>query len=204
MNNKGIMEKIKLTDIAKAANVSQQAVSNIITGRRRPSWRLATHLEDATGISAAAWAEGLIGHDYLNENYDTVIQAIRFALREKHQDGASGKQENGNIGFEELNGGCGAGQQPTIAKQFSAAVSVRFNRQKIVELRNAYGFSSAMFARIIGKLETDVVRWEFGLSVPDLGSIEKICSLFAVSPGCFFESEITPVAPDITAREQTA
>jgi len=54
-----IMEnKIVQTEIARRAKVSPSALSNILKGRRRPSWSMAKKLAKATGTSPILWLEG--------------------------------------------------------------------------------------------------------------------------------------------------
>jgi transcriptional regulator with XRE-family HTH domain len=45
-------------EIAKSANISQPTISNILTGRRRPSWRVAKRLAEVTCTSPELWLEG--------------------------------------------------------------------------------------------------------------------------------------------------
>ena len=50
--------KITQNEIAKKANVSPSALSNILKGRRRPSWTMAKKLAEATGTAPALWLDG--------------------------------------------------------------------------------------------------------------------------------------------------
>jgi len=45
-------------EIAKKANVSQSAFSNILSTRRRPSWKVAKRLAETTCTSPELWLEG--------------------------------------------------------------------------------------------------------------------------------------------------
>ena len=49
---------MKQTEIAKAAKTTQPAISNILSGRRRPSWKLAKRLAKATCTKPVIWLEG--------------------------------------------------------------------------------------------------------------------------------------------------
>ena len=57
-------------DIAKAANTTQPAISNILTGKRRPSWDLAKRLAEATNTDPVLWM-------------DATPEEIRAALKTK-------------------------------------------------------------------------------------------------------------------------
>jgi len=48
----------KQKEIAAAAGVSIQAVSNILTGRRRPSWKTSKRLAAATNTTPELWLDG--------------------------------------------------------------------------------------------------------------------------------------------------
>ena len=50
--------KINYTNIAEMADVSKQALSNILNGRRRPSWGAAKRLAFATKTNPVLWLEG--------------------------------------------------------------------------------------------------------------------------------------------------
>ena len=58
---------MRQSDIAKAINISRQAIHNIIKGRRRPSPELAKKLEQVTGVSRLAWL-------YPDEFYNPYIK----------------------------------------------------------------------------------------------------------------------------------
>jgi len=45
-------------EIAKRAGVAQPTLANIISGRRRPSWKLAKKLAAATGTDPELWLDG--------------------------------------------------------------------------------------------------------------------------------------------------
>ena len=45
-------------EIAKRAGVAQPTIANIMSGRRRPSWKLAKKLAEATGTSPELWLDG--------------------------------------------------------------------------------------------------------------------------------------------------
>jgi transcriptional regulator with XRE-family HTH domain len=51
------MEKIKQKDIAKKAGVSAAMINMIMSGKRRPSWKLAGVLADIFGTSQSFWME---------------------------------------------------------------------------------------------------------------------------------------------------
>ncbi len=50
--------KINYTKIAETAGVSKQALSNILNGRRRPSWGTAKRLAFVTKTNPVLWLEG--------------------------------------------------------------------------------------------------------------------------------------------------
>lgn len=50
--------KINDSQIAKKAGVSKQTLSNIINGRRRPSWRAAKRIAYVTSTDPVLWMEG--------------------------------------------------------------------------------------------------------------------------------------------------
>lgn len=49
---------IKITEIAKKAGITQGALSNILSGRRRPSWSVAKRLAQVTNTTPYLWLEG--------------------------------------------------------------------------------------------------------------------------------------------------
>lgn len=49
---------IKITEIAEKANITQGALSNILSGRRRPSWSVAKRLAQVTNTTPYLWLEG--------------------------------------------------------------------------------------------------------------------------------------------------
>lgn len=51
------MMKINYTQIALKANLSKQFLSNIVAGRKRPSWTTAKRLAEATNSSPVDWLE---------------------------------------------------------------------------------------------------------------------------------------------------
>jgi plasmid maintenance system antidote protein VapI len=55
-NNKENMKTQR--EIAAALGIKQGTLSNIITGRRRPSWKLAKRLSEATCTNPELWLEG--------------------------------------------------------------------------------------------------------------------------------------------------
>ena len=63
------MKRLSLSQIAKEAKVSPQGLTNIVNGRRRPSWPMSKRLEKVTGISAVDWIDGRVDRDYLEKNY---------------------------------------------------------------------------------------------------------------------------------------
>lgn len=52
------MEKILQKDIAAEADVSPGFFSLILTGNRRPSWKVAKRLAQVTGTNPELWLEG--------------------------------------------------------------------------------------------------------------------------------------------------
>jgi len=51
---------MKYSEIARQACLSRQYLSNIIAGRKRPSWIAAKKLAIATGTDPVLWLEGTI------------------------------------------------------------------------------------------------------------------------------------------------
>ena len=45
-------------ELSEATGIHQTTISNILNGRRRPSWRLAKKLATATDTDVAVWMEG--------------------------------------------------------------------------------------------------------------------------------------------------
>ena len=70
------MNRIKLKNIAEDAGISPQLFSNILKGVRRPSWEKAKRLEQATGISAFSWMEGVVDRQYLLKNYNPIMMRL--------------------------------------------------------------------------------------------------------------------------------
>lgn len=179
------MNKIKFTNIAWAANTSPQAISNIISGNRRPSWELAKRLSRVTGLSTEAWMEGWVNRKCLNENLDLVIAALRSELLRKLCNGAYENQINKlktKKGFEECSDGrCGAYQRQAEAK----CAKIPVDRHKIKQLRQACGMDPDIFGLLINESGSTVFLWENGRSVPDTDTLEKICNIFHVNPGFF-------------------
>ena len=52
------MENISRTEIIKRCEIHQSTLSNILTGRRRPSWSIAKRLAAATDTEPVLWLEG--------------------------------------------------------------------------------------------------------------------------------------------------
>jgi len=46
------------TQIAKESRISKGALSNIVRGRKRPSWKTAKRLARATGSTPEVWLDG--------------------------------------------------------------------------------------------------------------------------------------------------
>jgi transcriptional regulator with XRE-family HTH domain len=67
------MRKQKL--ISQKAKLSEPCLSNILAGRRRPSWSTAKKLETATGIPAVEWIEGRVDREYLIRHLENQCQA---------------------------------------------------------------------------------------------------------------------------------
>ena len=63
---------------------------------------------------------------------------------------------------------------------------IRFNFNKIRELRNIKGLTQSQFADRIGVSSAAVCQWERGLRLPQLFNIEVICNEFGVEPNYFF------------------
>jgi transcriptional regulator with XRE-family HTH domain len=60
---------MKQKDLAHKAQITASMVSQILNGKRRPSWSIAQRLELATGISAVLWIDGQVDREYLKNNY---------------------------------------------------------------------------------------------------------------------------------------
>lgn len=52
------MIKTTQKHIAKMARVSAPFISQVLTGKKRPSWKKAKELADATGTDPVVWMEG--------------------------------------------------------------------------------------------------------------------------------------------------
>lgn len=52
------MKKIFQIEIVKEAGIAQSTLSNILNGRRRPSWGIAKRLASVTGSTPDIWMEG--------------------------------------------------------------------------------------------------------------------------------------------------
>jgi transcriptional regulator with XRE-family HTH domain len=52
------MGNISQTEIIKRCGIHQSTLSNILTGRRRPSWSTAKRLAAATDTDPVLWLEG--------------------------------------------------------------------------------------------------------------------------------------------------
>ncbi|MBA2882972.1 transcriptional regulator with XRE-family HTH domain [Desulfosalsimonas propionicica] len=63
------MKKGLQTIIAKRAKISLPFLSLILSGQKRPSWRVSKRLEKVTGISAVDWIDARVNRDYLEKNY---------------------------------------------------------------------------------------------------------------------------------------
>lgn len=51
-------KKLRTNQIAKRAGLSLSGLSNVLAGRRRPSWSTAKRLAAATDTSPVLWLEG--------------------------------------------------------------------------------------------------------------------------------------------------
>ena len=76
MDRSKTMRRIKLKNIAEDAEISPQLFSNILKNVRRPSWEKAKRLEQATGISAFSWMEGMVDREYLLKNYNPIMMRL--------------------------------------------------------------------------------------------------------------------------------
>ncbi len=56
------MKKIKQTEIAKKADITDGFLSQILTGEKSPSWETAKKLFKATGIRPEIWMESKNNH----------------------------------------------------------------------------------------------------------------------------------------------
>lgn len=193
------MKRISLTKIDGTAHTTPQCLSNILAGRRRPSWRLAKRLEGATGIRAVAWIEGKVSRQSLKENHELIETAI-CARPGIYPPVAAKQKKRKTNGFEEFCGGCGTYRQIRLA---NAVSPVRFDRQKIVEIRKEHGLCRAAFSRLIERPEPTVRDWEAGHADPAIKDIESICNVFATDPDYFFQS-VKNGPPHTNFNPQTA
>jgi transcriptional regulator with XRE-family HTH domain len=49
---------LKQVELAKEVGMSEPTISKILSGKRRPSWRVAKALARATGSAVELWMEG--------------------------------------------------------------------------------------------------------------------------------------------------
>jgi transcriptional regulator with XRE-family HTH domain len=66
------MEKIKQTIIAERAGISDGFLSQLLSGRRRPSWRIAKKLASITNTKPELWL------DASPETIRTVLNAVKI------------------------------------------------------------------------------------------------------------------------------
>ena len=59
------MKKIKQTEIAKKADITDGFLSQILTGEKSPSWETAKKLFKATGIPPEIWMESRNNYEHL-------------------------------------------------------------------------------------------------------------------------------------------
>ena len=61
--------------------------------------------------------------------------------------------------------------------------------EKISSLREALGLTQAEFGKRLGVTNRAVSKWENEISMPSIDSIYKICKLYNVNIGYFFDDE---------------
>lgn len=62
----------------------------------------------------------------------------------------------------------------------------KYNKDRLVALREAHGMSQDTLAEKIGTSKQHVSRWETGELVPSTQSLVKICNVFGITPQYFF------------------
>lgn len=63
---------------------------------------------------------------------------------------------------------------------------MKFERQRIIDLREQNGLSLGDFARKLRTSRAKVAGWEAGYTFPNMASLSAICQEFNVDPGYFF------------------
>lgn len=64
---------------------------------------------------------------------------------------------------------------------------MKFNKQRITDLRVQLGLSVYAFAKRLGTSSQRVQQWEDGQTQPNLDGISSMCREFMVEPGYFFD-----------------
>jgi transcriptional regulator with XRE-family HTH domain len=67
---------------------------------------------------------------------------------------------------------------------------MKFNNDRIRQLREQHGLSKRKFAEAIGVKRESVIQWEQGLCAPRQDIIGRMCSAFDTEPNYFFDLEI--------------
>ena len=63
---------------------------------------------------------------------------------------------------------------------------MKFERDRIKDLREQNGLSLGEFARKLRTSRAKVAGWEGGYTCPNMASLESICQEFDIDPGYFF------------------
>lgn len=63
---------------------------------------------------------------------------------------------------------------------------MRFQKNKIKELREQRGLSRRQFAKMLEVPRQSVIQWEEKQCCPNVHTLAKICKVFEVSPDYFF------------------
>lgn len=63
---------------------------------------------------------------------------------------------------------------------------MRFQKDRIKDLREQNGLSLAEFARKLRTSRAKVAGWEDGYTCPNMASLSTLCQEFDVDPGYFF------------------
>lgn len=63
---------------------------------------------------------------------------------------------------------------------------LKFNRQRIIDLREQVGLSQTNFGKRLETSKQRVNNWEEGISKPNIDALAKICTVFGVEMDYFF------------------
>lgn len=66
---------------------------------------------------------------------------------------------------------------------------ITFNRKKIKEIRISKGLTRSQFGKSVGTGRHLVACWENGTHVPSIALLLRICNVYSIAIGYFFEEE---------------